>query len=407
MNRMEKIRRIVIVVISISLISGSFIGGVYLGYNNKPSIQNITTLFNKEEDKPVEVDFSPFWKSWDVIQSKYVSKEDLNDQDMVWGAIKGLVGSTGDPYSTFFPPEQNKIFQEDIRGNFGGIGIEIGIRNNILTVISPLKNTPAYKASLKTNDKILKINDTSTENLSVEEAVTLIRGEIGTKVKLTIFREEKKEPFEVTIVRDVINVPTIDTETKPGGIFVIKLYNFGAQSTETFRKALRSFIESGNDKLIIDLRGNAGGYLDASVDIASWFLPAGETVVIEKSGSGEENVFRSRGYDIFKNLPLVVLVNNGSASAAEILAGALQDHGLTKLVGEKTFGKGSVQELVTITTNPETSLKITVAKWLTPNGRSISDNGLDPDIKVEMKDEDVEKGKDPQMDKAIEILNKK
>ncbi|MEK7576039.1 MAG: S41 family peptidase [Patescibacteria group bacterium] len=407
MNRMEKIRRIVIVVISISLISGSFIGGVYLGYNNKPSIQNITTLFNKEEDKPVEVDFSPFWKSWDVIQSKYVSKEKLNNQDMVWGAIKGLVGSTGDPYSTFFPPEQNKIFQEDIRGNFGGIGIEIGIRNNILTVISPLKNTPAYKASLKTNDKILKINDTSTENLSVEEAVTLIRGEIGTKVKLTIFREEKKEPFEVTIVRDVINVPTIDTETKPGGIFVIKLYNFGAQSTETFRKALRSFIESGNDKLIIDLRGNAGGYLDASVDIASWFLPAGETVVIEKSGSGEENVFRSRGYDIFKNLPLVVLVNNGSASAAEILAGALQDHGLTKLVGEKTFGKGSVQELVTITTNPETSLKITVAKWLTPNGRSISDNGLDPDIKVEMKDEDVEKGKDPQMDKAIEILNKK
>ena len=407
MNRMEKIRRIVIVVISISLISGSFIGGVYLGYNNKPSIQNITTLFNKEEDKPVEVDFSPFWKSWDVIQSKYVSKEKLNNQDMVWGAIKGLVGSTGDPYSTFFPPEQNKIFQEDIRGNFGGIGIEIGIRNNILTVISPLKNTPAYKAGLKTNDKILKIDDKSTENLSTEEAVTLIRGEIGTKVKLTIFREEKKEPFEVTIVRDVINVPTIDTETKPGGIFVIKLYNFGAQSTETFRKALRSFIGSGNDKLIIDLRGNAGGYLDASVDIASWFLPAGETVVIEKSGSGEENVFRSRGYDIFKNLPLVVLVNNGSASAAEILAGALQDHGLTKLVGEKTFGKGSVQELVTITTNPETSLKITVAKWLTPNGRSISDNGLDPDIKVEMKDEDVEKGKDPQMDKAIEILNKK
>ena len=406
MNRMEKMRKIAIVVVSILLISSTFIGGVYLGYNNRPSIQSITALFNKEESKPAEIDFSPFWKSWEVIKSKYVSKEDLNDQDMIWGAIKGLVGSTDDPYSTFFPPQQNKIFQEDIRGNFGGVGIEIGIRNNILTVISPLKDTPAYKAGLKTNDKILKIDDKSTENISTEEAVTLIRGEIGTKVKLSIFREGKDKPFDVEITRAVINIPTLDTEIKPDGIFVIKLYNFGAQSTDLFRNALRKFVESGNNKLIIDLRGNAGGYLDASVDIASWFLPAGKTVVIEKSGSGEENVFRSRGYDIFKNLPLVVLVNNGSASAAEILAGALQDHGLAKLVGEKTFGKGSVQELVTITTNPETSLKITIAKWLTPNGRSISDNGLEPDFKVEITDKDTEAGKDPQMDKAIEIISR-
>lgn len=407
MYRMEKIKRIAIVVVSVFLISSAFIGGVYLGYNNRPSIQNITALFNKEEGKSAEIDFSPFWKSWEIIKSKYVSKENLNDQDMVWGAIKGLVGSTGDPYSTFFPPQQNKIFQEDIRGNFGGIGIEIGIRNNILTVISPLKDTPAFKVGLKTNDKILKVNDTSTENLSVEEAVTLIRGEVGTKVKLNIFREGKDNPFDVEITRAIINVPTIDTETKPNGIFVIKLYNFGAQSTDLFRNALHKFVESGNNKLIIDLRGNAGGYLDASVDIASWFLPVGKTVVIEKSGLGEENEFRSRGYDIFKDLPLVVLVNNGSASASEILAGALQDYGLAKLVGEKTFGKGSVQELVTITTNPETSLKITIAKWLTPKGRSISDNGLEPDIKVEISDKDVESGKDPQMDKAIEILNKK
>lgn len=407
MDRMEKIRRIAIVVISILLILSAFVGGVYLGYNNKPSIQSITALFNKEEGKPAEIDFSPFWESWKVIKSKYVSKEDLNDQDMVWGAIKGLVGSTGDPYSTFFPPQQNKIFQEDIRGNFGGIGIEIGIRNNILTVISPLKDTPAFKIGLKTNDKILKINDTSTENLSVEEAVTLIRGEIGTKVKLNIFREGKDKPFDVEITRAIINIPTLDTEIKPNGIFIIKLYNFGAQSTDLFRNALRKFIKSENNKLIIDLRGNAGGYLDASVDIASWFLPVGKTVVIEKSGTGEENEFRSRGYDIFKDLPLVVLVDNGSASASEILAGALQDYGLAKLVGEKTFGKGSVQELVTITTNPETSLKITIAKWLTPKGRSISDNGLEPDIKVEISDKNVESGKDPQMDKAIEILNKK
>jgi carboxyl-terminal processing protease len=216
--------------------------------------------------------------------------------------------------------------------------------------------------------------------------------------------EGENESREVKIVRDVIKIPTLDTEKKEEGIFLIKLYNFSENSTEIFRGALREMIDSGSGKLILDLRGNAGGYLEASVDIASWFLPAGKIVVREDFGNGEEKPYRSRGYDIFKNLPFMILVNQGSASAAEIVAGALQEHKIATLIGEKTFGKGSVQELIPITS--DTSLKITIARWLTPEGKSISDNGLMPDIEVKITKEDIEAGRDPQMEKAIELLKK-
>jgi carboxyl-terminal processing protease len=406
MDNVNKFRKIIYSVLILALVGGVFAGGAIFGYYKRPAVEKVYTLFNKEATKPADVDFSPFWVAWNTIEQKYVAKDSVDDQAMVWGAIEGMAKGLGDPYTVFFPPQESKMFQENINGNFSGVGMEIGIRKGVLIVISPLKNTPAYRAGIKAGDTIIKIDDKVTTDMTADEAANFIRGEKGTKVKLTILRKDIDEPLEFEVVRDTIIIPTLDTETKPGGIFVIKLYNFSNGSADAFRKSLREFVLSGNNKLILDLRNNPGGYLESAVDMASWFLPIGEVVAREKFGSGEENVFRSKGYDIFNSpagkLPMVILVNEGSASASEILAGALQEHGTAKLVGVKTFGKGSVQELIQIT--PNTSLKLTIAKWLTPNGKSLSDDGLEPDTKVEMAKEDIDANKDPQMDKAMELL---
>ncbi|MEW5907671.1 MAG: S41 family peptidase [Patescibacteria group bacterium] len=400
MNR--PIKKGIYIFIIFALLLGIFTGGVFFGYSQRPEIEKAVGVINKDKEKPANIDFEPFWKTWNIIDEKFASSDGLDNQKKVWGAIEGMVNSLGDPYSTFFPPGKSKMFEEDISGNFEGVGMEITVKDGALTIVSPLKNSPAEKAGLKPGDKILKINDEMTVNMTSDDAAQLIRGPRGTKVKLLIVRESKDIPFEVEIVRDVINIPVLNTESKPGGIFIIKLYNFGGTSTTAFRAALREFILSGNDKLILDLRNNPGGYLEAAVDIASWFLPAGKIITKETFATGDENVYRSKGYDIFNNLPIVILINNGSASASEILAGALQEYKTARLVGVKTFGKGSVQELIPVT--KDTSLKLTIAQWLTPDGKSISKGGLEPNIKVEMTEKDKESNRDPQMDKAIEIL---
>ncbi len=398
-----KTRRNISVILLVAIF---FFFGIYVGLNGKPEIEKVTNLSNKEVGVDTTVDFEPFWKAWNLINAKSPSAKDATDQERVYGAIEGLVGSLEDPYTVFFPPEEAKAFSEEIAGNFSGVGMEVGIKNKILTVIAPLKGTPAEKAGIKTGDQILKIDKTVTSGLSNDEAVKLIRGEKGTAVVLTIFREGLKEPKEIKIVRDTIVIPTLDTETTKDGIFVVRLYSFDANAANAFDQAMQNFRNSGSDKLILDLRGNPGGYLDAAVDIASWFLPGGKVVVTEDySAEQKPKIFRSRGYNAFNNkLKFVVLIDGGSASASEIVAGALQDHKVAKLVGEQSFGKGSVQEVMELT--KDTLLKITVAKWLTPNGHMIHGKGLTPDYKVELTSKDVEAKKDPQMDKAIELLNK-
>jgi len=383
-----------------------FIAGIYFGYTNRPEVQKITALLNKEEPAGLsEVDFDPFWKAWNIIESKYVSNDGLNRQDMVWGAISGLVASLKDPYSTFMPPQEAAVFQSTVRGDFVGVGMEVGMKDGVLTVIAPLKNTPADRAGIKAGDQILKINETITADLSIDDAVGMIRGEQGTEVVLSILRKGMDEPIQIKIKREIIEIPVLETGQKNGGIFVISLYNFSGHSADEFRGALRKMINSGSSKLIVDLRGNPGGYLEAAVDICSWFLSTGEVIAREHFSTGEETLYRSKGYDIFQNLPMVILVNKGSASASEIMAGALREHGLAKLVGETTYGKGSVQELMDVADG--SSLKLTIARWLTPDGNTISEKGLEPDEKVEMTLEDVNAGKDPQMDRAIEILKRK
>lgn len=403
MQTFPKTRQIIIVVL---LVASFFILGVYTGYNHLPPIMKVM-LLNKETEVATQADFSPFWKVWNTINEKYPGSEKTTDQEKIYGAIAGLVGSLNDPYSIFFEPEEKKAFEEEIAGNFGGIGIEVGMKNKVLTVIAPLKNTPAYRANIKSGDKILKINDTVTSDLSIDKAIKLMRGEKGTEVTLTIFREESTEPIEIKIIRDIINIPTLDTELRSDGIFVIKLYSFSANSANLFRNAIKEFTLSKSDKLLLDLRGNPGGYLDASVDMASWFLPAGKTVVTEdyNSDSKKPKIYRSKGYNIFNDkLKFVILIDGGSASASEILAGAMQDYKRTKLVGEKSYGKGSVQEVLDVTS--DTILKITVAKWLTPNGNTISEVGLTPDYKIEFTKADLDAKRDPQMDKAVELLLK-
>ncbi len=402
MQNFLKTRHIATVV---SLIILSFVGGVYVGNHNRPEIDKIIGLANKETQVATKADFFPFWKVWNDINEKYPNAGKTADQDKVYGAISGLVGSLNDPYSVFFNPEETKLFEEDIQGNFSGVGMEIGIKDKVLTVIAPLKDTPAYKANIKSGDKILKIDDMVTTGISVDKAIKLIRGDIGTTVRLTIFREGEKEPREFKIVRDIINIPTLDTELRKDGIFVVKLYSFSANSANLFRNALKEFSSSQSEKLLLDLRGNPGGYLDAAVNMSSWFLDGGKTVVTEDYGNNiKPKVYRSYGYDVFNDrLKFAILIDGGSASASEILAGAMQDYKKALLVGEKSYGKGSVQEVLPVTA--DTILKITVAKWLTPNGNSISEKGLTPDYTVPVTRKDIENKNDPQLNKAVELLN--
>lgn len=401
MQKPFNIRQILSVVVLIAIF---FIWGISIGSDNRSEIDKITNLSGKETAVNTNTDFSTFWKVWNTINEKYPKATQVSDQDRVYGAISGLVGSLNDPYSVFFTPEETKSFEEGIAGNFSGIGMEVGMKDEILTVIAPIKDTPAYRANIKPGDKIIKINDKNTSGLSIEEAIKLIRGEKGTTVSLTIFREGNKDPIELKIIRDIIDIPTLDTELREDGIFVIKLYSFSANAANLFKDAMIELVTSGSDKLILDLRGNPGGYLDAAVDISSWFLPAGKTIVIEDYGESETpEVFRSKGYNIFNNkLKFVILIDGGSASASEIVAGAMQDQKRAKLVGEQSFGKGSVQEAVKLT--PDTLLKITVAKWLTPNGTTIAEKGLTPDYEVKFTEKDININKDPQMNKAVDLL---
>ena len=321
---------------------------------------------------------------------------------MIYGAIEGLVNAADDPYTVFLPPQEAKQFQEDIEGSFGGIGAEIGIRKEQLVVITPLDDTPASKAGLKAGDRILEINGTSTAGMDIGAAISLIRGKVGTEVKFIILGKDAEKPKEVEITRALITIPTLKWEIKEGNIAYMKLSSFNAQALRLFYQASLETLLQGADGLVLDLRNNPGGFLEVAVDIGGWFLKRGDVVVIERFKNADDKVFRANGNEAWRRFPVVLLVNEGTASAGEILAGSLQDQKGVKLVGQKTFGKGSVQTLQELSDG--STLKVTVAKWVLPGGRILEKNGIDPDYKIELTEKDSENGKDPQLDKAIEIL---
>jgi len=399
-------RKVLLTVIILSLVIG-FSGGFWFSrYQTAKSLPVVKKLINQDRQGNLkDIDFALFWEVWNALQNKYVDPTKLDIEDMLYGAIEGMVNSVGDPYTVFMPPTDNKDFETNISGNFEGVGMEIGVKDGVLSVVSPLKGSPAEKAGIKAGDKIITIDGKPAADLATDKAVRLIRGPKGSIVKITILRDGNSKPLNFEITRAIINIPTVKTEIKDE-VFVISLYNFYAQSQYQFAGALKEFISSKKQRLILDLRGNPGGYLETAVNMASYFLPLGKPIVREEFGNGkEENIYRSKGYDIFTDkLKMIILVDGGSASASEILAGALQEYGVAKLVGTKTYGKGSVQELVSVT--DDTSLKVTIAKWLTPSGKSISEGGLTPDYEVKITEADIKAEKDTQMEKAIELLNK-
>lgn len=352
------------------------------------------------------VDFALFWKVWGLLKDKYVDGGKLDANELFYGAIDGMLAATGDPYTTFFDPKENKEFQEDISGIFEGIGAEMGIKNEFLTIIAPLEGMPAEKAGLMSGDKILKIDDQSTVNMSLEEAVSLIRGAKGTEVRLTIFRNGDEESREITVRRDIIFVKSVRFEMKEDGIAYIRISRFGDDTEKEFKSAVRQTLDNKAAGLIIDMRNNPGGFLDTSIEVASLMLPSGKIVVMEEDSAGKREEIKARGGDVLSGLPTVVLINEGSASASEILAGALRDNrDNVTIVGKKSFGKGSVQELISVSS--DTSVKITVARWLTPAGHQINTVGITPDIEADITRDDLDNKRDPQLDKALEIVKGK
>lgn len=354
------------------------------------------------------VDLTDFWKAWNALDERYVlthaSSTLPTTQERIFGAIQGLADSYGDPYTVFLPPVEAKKFSESISGSFGGVGMEIDVKDGVPVVVAPLKGTPAERMGVLAGDQIAAINGKSTDGLSTDEVVSRIRGPVGTSVEITLVRKGK--PLTITIVRETIQVPeTDDGLDAASGVYHIALYEFTASSARLFDDAFTRFKASGSKKLVLDLRGNPGGYLEAAVDIASHFIPRGATVVTEDFDGKDTNVVHaSLGYnDLPKGTQIVVLIDGGSASASEILAGALQDTKVATIIGSKSFGKGSVQTLLDLDGG---SLKVTVARWITPDGHWIMGNGITPDIAVPYATGDTAPKSDPQMDRAIQFLTK-
>lgn len=354
------------------------------------------------------VDFDLYWQVWSLLERDYL-RQPVDEGKRFYGSLAGMVESLGDPYSAFFDPKRAELFREDLSGSLEGIGAEIGIRDDVLTVIAPLAGTPAERAGLRSGDRILEIDGASTLDLPLEEAVARIRGERGTAVKLLVHAASAKDGSasrEVSIVRDVISIESVQADARmtPSGapVALVRVSHFNGDTVERFDGAVRELLARGDRGVILDLRNDPGGFLDAAIVLAGEWIEQ-KVVVRERANDGRTEEHRSSGLARLQALPTVVLVNEGSASASEIVAGALQDYGNARIVGTQTFGKGTVQHLNGL---PDGSaLKLTIAEWLTPSGRSIEKNGITPDVVVEISEEDVAAKRDPQLDRALVELD--
>ncbi|MBI3109856.1 S41 family peptidase [Candidatus Daviesbacteria bacterium] len=360
---------------------------------------------DNDPPKNINVDFKLFWDTWNLLSRDYLERETLDTDKLFYGAISGMVSAAGDPYTFFLPPEVQKASKEELGGTFEGVGIQLGFNEEKkLVVIAPLSGMPAEKAGIKPGDWIIKIDNTDTAGMTLAEAVKLIRGEKGTKVELVIAREEEEETRTFTLIRDTILVKSVELKykkTKSGkNVAVLKLSRFSERTRSEWTEAVSDILSKRPQGIILDVRNNPGGYLDGAVFVSSEFLDGGD-VVLQEDGQGRKQAFKVNRKGQLFDLSLIVLINKGSASASEIVAGALQDRGRAKVVGEKSFGKGTIQETQDLPKG--TGIHITVAKWLTPNGRWVNETqGLEPDVKIEGDKEDSTK--DPQLDKALELL---
>lgn len=391
------IRIIFATIFAVIIFGVGYVAGVAMNGNNFATDGKVESSILSSVKSEIDEKFV-FWKA---------SSTEPMDKDFEYGIVKGYVETLKDPYTIFFPPKEAKSFTENVTGSFGGVGMNVGSKDGHITIISPLKDSPAQKAGIKAGDIVVAVEDKDVTSLNVDDVVSMIRGPVDSKVKISVIHKGETSISPIFIFRKEIKIPTVDTTNK-NGVFVISLYNFSSDSAEQFRQALLKFVDSKSKYLLLDLRGNPGGYLDSAVEMASFFLPEGKIVVSEKQGKIEKVVnHRSKGYDFFKDkkLKMSVLIDGGSASASEILTGALKDYNIAKVIGEKSFGKGSVQELINF--NDGSALKVTIAKWYTPNGISISENGIKPDVEILQATSTPKKDKkgeliDVQLNKAIE-----
>ena len=363
-----------------------------------------------QNEAPASVDYNLLWEAIKTLNEKYIDKP-LDQQKILYGAVKGAIDSVGDPYTAFFQPKDLQNFQTQLKGSFSGIGAEVGKKNDAIVIIAPLEETPAKRAGILAGDIIVQVDGQSTAGWSVDQAVEKIRGAKGTKVTLNIYRNGKDKPFDVTMVRDTILVKSVKwkfKEVEDNGrkktVAIINLSEFGDDSRVLFNQAVNEALAKNSSGIVLDLRNNPGGYLQTAVDIASNWVKAGDLVVSEDHSDGTSEKYKGQGNPRLNGIKTIVLINGGSASAAEILSGALHDHKLAQLLGEKSFGKGSVQELIDLPGN--SAVKVTIAKWVTPGGVNLNHNGLDPDIVVKLTEDDINAGKDPQMDAALKEVVK-
>ncbi len=394
------------IILSLVLLSGWI--GFRLGRTQTGTSGLLLSVSRQQPPQKQNLDLGLFWQVWDKLYDSYLIKADLNPQTMIYGAIRGMTAALGDPYTVFLPPEANKESKEELDGAFEGVGIQLGFKDGQLAVVAPLEGMPAKAAGVRAGDFILHIKDEiknidqDTVDLSLPEAVKLIRGDKGTSVELTILHEDDNEPVVFKIKRDTIVVKSVELEWvgTSGNIAHLKLTRFGGRTEAEWQEAVGQIVAKRPAGIILDLRNNPGGYLQGAVDLAGEFLAAGKLVVKQEDSQGKVETYSVDRAGKLLVQPLIVLVNEGSASSSEILAGALKDHGRARLIGETTFGKGTVQEALDMSEGA--GLHVTTAKWLLPSGVWVNDaKGLTPDVEVK---DDPETQEDEQLNKAIEVL---
>lgn len=389
--------------LGVTLLAAVLIFGLGLGIGAGRISLGTDTIFQKSVSKnlPANLDYATVEQVYDSLKSNFDGQ--LAVDDLLDGLKQGLARSTGDPYTEYLDPEAAKDFNNELQGTFTGIGAELSKDKNLIVIVSPISGFPAEKAGLKPKDAIIEIDGESAYDLSITEAVSKIRGPKGTKVKIKIIRNGSEElTFE--IVRDQITIPSVEAEILDGNIGYLKISRFAEDTAGLARQAANNFTNAKVRGVILDVRGDPGGLLDAAVDLSSLWLTPGKTVLQEKRDGAVIKTYPAKGMAILAGMPTVVLINEGSASASEITAGALKDNGAATLIGVKSFGKGSVQRLINL--GDGSMLKVTIARWYTPGGRNIDKEGIEPDQKVERTDEDIKNNRDPQQQAAIDFLKK-
>lgn len=407
---MKNPRTVLLVAWGLLIVLATFSAGILVGWAlpGNPGFVLPVNIFSGQIEQPAtspedrDALFMPFWEAWDIVKTQYV-EQPVDEAEMMRGAIRGMLASLGDEHTSYMDPDQYRQQNAPLQGEYEGIGAWVDITGEYLKIIAPMPGSPAEAAGLQPDDLVIAVDGEDMTGVDGNLVLRRILGPAGTEVTLTIRRASIAEPFDVTITRAKITIPSVKGEMLEENIAYVQLITFGDDTDRELNKVLKELLLQNPKGLILDLRNNGGGFLKTAIRVVSEFIPADQVVLIEEFGDGTRETYKTEKQGVARNIPLVVLVNEGTASASEITAGAIQDYGRGKLVGTRTYGKGSVQNWVPLA-NDQGAVRVTIARWLTPKGRQINKVGLEPDIVVEFTEEDIQARKDVQLEKAVEIL---